>query len=261
MQKHLSVWLTMLLWFCTNTILVYASLFESFLWWSSFWTNGELWRQRFKPLRLFEFHEGEEKLHLHCLKLLCSSSLLLPLQNTFSPGASSVDVNGAPGSGLSVKRLYTLSCCCVYLIISLLSFFQLCPPKFAMPLDLIPIPWVALLVLFSLISPQYFHLSSSTGDFPPEETEPDGASLYKAWGPLVFALWVFLFCFLWLFLHHHPSHISPATAFYPIFTCFTRLPLLLRSTVGHCAPHSSIHQSITPNFAIYCSFPLPCETL
>lgn len=140
MQKHLLVWLTMLLWFFTNKILVYASLFESFLWWSSFWTNGELWRQRFKPLRLFEFHEGKEKLHLHCLKLLCSSSLLLPLQNTFSPGASSEDVNGAPGSGLSVKRLYTLSCCCVYLIISLLSFFQLCPPKFAMPLDLHPYP-------------------------------------------------------------------------------------------------------------------------
>lgn len=220
--------------------------------------DDKLWRQRFKPPRLFEFHEGEAKLLCHCLKLLCSSSLLLPLQNTFSPAswASSEDVNRAPGSGLSVKRLYTLSsCCCVYLIISLLSFFQLCPPKFAMPLDLRPyplrhFPGSVFPRISAILSSLFLHWRF----FSRRDRVRLGLRVQSLWNTGVCLMSVPFFASTPLFLHYHPSHISSGTAFYTTFTCFNRLPLLLCSTVGHSAPHFSTHQSIIPNFAIYCSF-------
>lgn len=73
-------------------------------------------------------HEGEAKLHLHCQRcsVLCTVTFIA---KHFSPGASSGDINRTPGSGLSVKRGYTLSsCCCVYLISLLFPAlpFQIC---------------------------------------------------------------------------------------------------------------------------------------
>lgn len=72
-------------------------------------------------------HEGEAKLHLHCqsCSVLCTVTFIA---KHFSPGASSGDINRTPGSGLSVKRGYTLSICCVYLISLLFPAlpFQIC---------------------------------------------------------------------------------------------------------------------------------------
>lgn len=137
-----------------------------------------------------------------------------------------------------MKRLYTLSsCCCVYLIILLLSFFQRCPPKFAMPLDLRPYPLChfagsifphIFTVLSSLLLHWRFSSRRNRGrqGLPIQSLRNTGVCLTS----VPFLSFHSSDCSLITTL----SHISSATAFYTI-TCFTRLPLLLRSAVGHCA--------------------------
>lgn len=157
-----------------------------------------------------------------------------------------------------MNRIYTLSsCCCVYLIISLLSFFQLWPPKFAMPLDLCPFPrhcfTGSVFPHISAVLLSFFlHWRFSSGR--DSQMRPLCTKLVERWClPYECA---FLFASTPLFLHYHPSHISSGTAFYTIFTCFNRLPLMLLYTVVHSA---FFHPSI--NYSWFCHLLLLSLTL
>lgn len=80
------------------------------------------------------------------------------------------------------------------------------------------------------ISSYYFHLSSSTGDFPPEETEPDMTPPYQGlWNVGVCLMSVpYLLTSTPTFPLLHPSYISPGTAFY---TCSPLFPAAIASYV------------------------------
>lgn len=259
MQKHLSVWLTML-WLCgfaQNQFWFLLLFFASFLWGSvhSFWTNGELWTQRFKPPSLFEFHEGEAKLLLHCLKLLCSSSVTSTAKQFFSWSVLRGCKRSSGVRPFCEKALHPfqlLLCLSRHLTA---FFFPTLPSQICYAFRS---PFLSPASLYWFCFPSY--LRSTFISLPPLAIFLQKRQSQMR--PPCTKLWNVGVCLTSVpFVASTPVTVpsippSPGTAFYSIFTCFTRLPLLLCSTVGHCAPHFSIHQ-LLPIFPCIAPFPYP----